>query len=81
MVGGDFMDKKLISFFIVLLIVTSTGVANGTWLDAQVAVINYSLIMSISPSINKALPEIYRYSKGCSTMGRLGYQDSRNTHY
>jgi len=54
------MDKKLISFFIVLLIVTSTVVAQANNIKVNHEKLNYSLIMSISPSINKALSEIYK---------------------
>jgi hypothetical protein len=56
------MDKKLISFFIVLLIVTSTVVAQANNIKVNQDKLDYSLIMSISPSINKALSEIYKDS-------------------
>ena len=69
-VGGDFMDKKLVSFFIILLIVTSTVVAQANNIKVNHEKLNNSLIMSISPSINKALSEIYKDSpKGVPQWG------------
>ena len=56
------MDKKLISFFIVLLIVTSTVVAQANNIKVNHEKLNYALILSVSPSINKALTETYKNS-------------------
>lgn len=56
------MDKKLISFFIVLLIVTSTVVAQANNIKVNHEKLNYALIISVSPSINKALTDTYKDS-------------------
>ena len=56
------MDKKLISFFIVLLIVTSTVVAQANNIKVNHEKLNYALIISVSPSITKALTETYKDS-------------------
>ena len=61
--GGEIMDKKLVSFFIVLLIITSTVVAQANNIKVNHEKMNYALIMSLSPSINKALSEFYKDSK------------------
>jgi hypothetical protein len=68
--GGEIMDKKLVSFFIVLLIITSTVVAQANNIKVNHEKMNYALIMSLSPSINKALSEIYKdSSKGTPQWG------------
>ena len=69
-VGVDIMDKKLISFFIVLLIITSTVVAQANNIKVNHEKMNYALIMSVSPSIKQALSEIYKdSSKGVPQWG------------
>ena len=68
--GGEIMDKKLVSFFIVLLIITSTVVAQANNIKVNHEKMNYALIISVAPSINKALTETYKNSsKGVPQWG------------
>jgi len=69
--GDDFMNKKLITFFIMLLIVTSTlavQASNSNQDNKNPATqekLYYALIMSLAPSIEEALSDTYKdVSKG-----------------